>query len=103
MVSGQVSWLAEHRLTRSLRVGVQVMLVALESAPGGLRVLARHSAALAAALLRLLQRAALPPAALPPAGPEPGSALTRPGSCCNVPQGFPVYHRRTGAANPKIV
>lgn len=54
-----------------------MILVSLESAPGGLRVLARHSAALAAALLRLLERAALPPALLPSAGQEPGTGLLR--------------------------
>jgi len=39
----------------------QVLLVALEAAPGGLRAAARHSADLAAALVRLLERAAAPP------------------------------------------
>lgn len=63
--------------TLPLRLSLQVMLVLLESAPGGLRLLARHSAALAAALLRLLERAALPAAVLPPAGREPGVALLR--------------------------
>ncbi|KAK9837520.1 hypothetical protein WJX81_008387 [Elliptochloris bilobata] len=56
---------------------LEVTLVALECAPGGLRLLARHSTPLAVALLRLLERSALP---LPQAGPQPGRRCGKAGA-----------------------